>query len=95
VHNVEDTLIKELISVVDGFPTEFSTGVLKSTGESIREFFRQPGMLKLSAPEGAPDSSPAIYRWVNNVRNHFPQGRLRPSTGDGSIFRRVYDTHIV
>jgi len=52
VHNVENTLIKELISAVDRFPTEFSTGVLKSMGESLREFVQKPGILRFNAPDG-------------------------------------------
>jgi len=41
VHNVEGTVTKELISVLSRFPTEFSTGVLKSTKATqlLRERF--------------------------------------------------------
>jgi len=37
VHNVESILIKELASVVDRFPTEFPTGVLKSSARSQQD----------------------------------------------------------
>jgi hypothetical protein len=59
VQGAENILNKQLISVLSGFPTEFSTVVLKSE-ESVASLGRTAGF---RAPKGS-DGSPALYRRV-------------------------------
>jgi hypothetical protein len=59
VQGAENILNKQLISVLSGFPTEFSTVVLKSE-ESVASLGRTTGF---RAPKGS-DGSPALYRRV-------------------------------